>query len=46
MPIRRSIPLTDPQVAFLTAEAERLGISVPELIRRILDQYREAKGAP
>lgn len=39
---RLSISLTEPQLAFLRAEAERLGISVADLIRRIIDQHREA----
>ena len=40
---RRSVHLTEPQMAFLMQEAERLGISVSELLRRIIDQYREGK---
>ena len=35
------ISLTQPQRAFLRAEAQRLGISVSDLIRRIVDQHRE-----
>ena len=35
------ISLTQPQLAFLRAEAQRLGISVSDLIRRIVDQHRE-----
>jgi hypothetical protein len=35
--------LTRPQLAFLRKESERLGISVGEMIRRIVDQYREGK---
>jgi hypothetical protein len=37
------ISLTEPQDAFLKREAERLGISVADLIRRIIDLYREGK---
>lgn len=33
--------LTKPQLAELKAEAERLGISVPELLRRIVDEWRQ-----
>jgi hypothetical protein len=40
---RQSVTLTEPQVKFLEAEAKRLGISVSDLIRRIIDQYREGK---
>jgi len=43
---RRSIVLTDPQKFFLQAEAERLGISVADLIRRIIDEHRAAKETP
>ncbi len=39
---QRSIVLTDPQDAFLEAEAMRLAITVSDLIRRILDAYRES----
>ena len=35
------ISLTQPQRAFLRAEAQRLGISVSDLIRRIVDRHRE-----
>lgn len=42
MGTRRSIVLTDPQAAFLQAEAMRLGITMADLIRRIIDQYRDA----
>jgi Ribbon-helix-helix protein, copG family len=38
---RLSISLTEPQRAFLEKEARHLGISVADLIRRIVDQYRE-----
>lgn len=39
--IRRNVYLSEPQDAYLSAEAERLGISVTELLRRIVDQHRE-----
>lgn len=42
---KQMVSLTEPQITFLKAEAERLGISVSDLIRRIIDQYREARGA-
>ena len=40
---RMTVSLTEPQLAFLKEEAERLGISVGDLIRRIVDQYRKAQ---
>jgi hypothetical protein len=40
---RTSVVLTEPQTAFLKAEAARLGIPLGELVRRVVDQYREAK---
>ena len=42
--VRQSVTLTEPQFAFLKSEAERLGITVSDLIRRIVDQYREGRG--
>jgi hypothetical protein len=41
---RMSITFTEPQMAFLKVEAERLGISVADLIRRIVDRYRDERG--
>ena len=38
---KQLVSLTDPQRAYLKAEAERLGISVSDLIRRIVHSYRE-----
>ena len=40
---KRMISFTDPQVEFLKREAERLGISVADLVRRIVDLFREGK---
>jgi hypothetical protein len=42
---KQMISLTDPQIAFLKAESARLGISVSDLIRRIIDQHREGQSA-
>jgi hypothetical protein len=42
---RQSVTLTKPQVAFLKAESIRLGITLSDVIRRIIDHYREARGA-
>jgi hypothetical protein len=38
---KQMISLTEPQAAFLKVESVRLGISVSDLIRRIIDQHRE-----
>jgi hypothetical protein len=35
------ISFTDPQRHFLKREAKKLGISVAELVRRIIDQHIE-----
>ena len=40
---QQSIRLTEPQKEFLAAEAQRLGITVSDLIRRIIDEHREKK---
>lgn len=40
---RQMVTLTKPQAEFLKKEAERLGISVSDLIRRIIDAYREGR---
>ncbi len=40
---KMSVAMTQPQLAYLKSEAERQGISVGELLRRIIDQYRESK---
>jgi hypothetical protein len=42
---KQMIALTHPQIAFLRLEADRLGISVADLIRRILDGFRETRNA-
>ena len=39
---RQSVTLTSPQMAFLKKEAKKLGVSVSDLIRRIIDQFRGA----
>lgn len=39
---RLTVVLTEPLLAWLRAEAERLGIPVNELIRRMLDKGRLA----
>lgn len=43
--VRRNVYLSEPQDAYLAAEAERLGISITELLRRIVDQHREKEAA-
>ncbi len=42
MMTKHMVSLTDPQAAYLKAEAQKLGISVADLIRRIIDQHRSA----
>jgi hypothetical protein len=37
-----SVSFSKPQLAYLRAEAKRLGISVGDLTRRIIDQHRAA----
>ena len=37
---KRMISFTDPQVGYLQREADRLGISVADLVRRIVDEHR------
>ena len=40
--IKRIISFTPPQLEWLEAESKRIGISVAELVRRIIDQARGA----
>ena len=40
--IKRSFWLTAGQIGFLAAEAARLGISVPDVLRRLIDKARRA----
>ena len=40
---RISLSLPDPQLSWLRREAKRLGVTIGELIRRILDQARDSK---
>lgn len=40
---KQMVSLTQPQIDFLKQEADRLGISVSDLIRRIIDQHRETR---
>jgi hypothetical protein len=41
--LRQSVTLSRPQYEYLRRESERLGISVSDLIRRIIDAYREGR---
>ncbi len=41
--IKRMISFTQPQLEWLEMEAKRLGISIPELLRRIVDKARGTK---
>jgi hypothetical protein len=40
---RQMVNLTGPQFEYVKREASRLGITVSDLIRRIIDQHREGK---
>lgn len=40
--VKQMISFTDPQRAFLIREAKRLGISIAELVRRIIDAHIES----
>lgn len=40
-----SISFTEPQMAYLTEEAGKLGISIVNLLDRIVDQYRNTRSA-
>jgi hypothetical protein len=37
---RITVTFTEPQMDFLKRKSERLGITVSELVRRIVDQHR------
>lgn len=41
--IQRSVVLTHPQDVYLRREAKRLGVSVADALRRIVDAYRGAE---
>jgi len=43
---RLTIVFTLPQMSFLKEESARLGISVAELVRRIIDRHREEAARP
>jgi len=43
--VRRQLVLTRAQYDYLRAEAKRLGVSVAEVVRRIVDRHRDAKEA-
>lgn len=40
---RISISLPPPQMSWLQREAKRLGVTIGELLRRIIDQVRDSK---
>lgn len=40
---RMSVSFTGPQISYLRAESDRLGITTGELVRRIIDVVREDK---
>ncbi len=39
--IKQMLALTEPQVIYLQRESARLGITIPELLRRIIDSHRD-----
>lgn len=41
--IQRSIVFTAPQMKWLKQRAKELGVSLSEVLRRIIDEAREAK---
>lgn len=43
--LTKVISVTEPQDVYLRAEAKRLGITVADLIRRILDTHRDKEAA-
>jgi predicted DNA-binding ribbon-helix-helix protein len=43
MSTRQTVTLTTPQSDFLKRLAKEKGITVSDLIRRIIDEYRESK---
>lgn len=43
--LRQSVTLTKPQAEYLKAEADRLGLTISDMIRRIIDAYREQRGS-
>ena len=40
---RITVSLPDPQMAWLKREAQRIGIPIGELLRRLIDQVRDSK---
>lgn len=44
MTARRTVAFTEPQMEYLEIESKRLGISVADVVRRIVDSYRGANG--
>jgi hypothetical protein len=41
--VRHTVTLTKPQHVWLKVEAERLGITVSDLIRRLIDEGRDRR---
>lgn len=40
---QKSVVFSEPQLKFFEGESKKLGISLPDLIRRIIDEYRKSK---
>ena len=41
--MKRSIDFSEPQMTWLKKEADKLGLPISELVRRIIDAERERK---
>ncbi len=42
--IRQTITFTAPQMKWLKAESKRLGITIADVLRRMIDEYRRVRG--
>ena len=42
----QTITFTKPEIEYLKAEAKRLGISVADLVRRVVDQHIDQQRKP
>jgi hypothetical protein len=40
---RQMVQFTEPQLDYLRKEAARLGVSISELVRRVIDEHREKR---
>lgn len=44
MSIRKSVTFNKPQIPFIEEERKKLGVSFAEMVRRIIDFYKEHRG--